>query len=277
VITTSTLIIGKEVCPGYRLRRLRGRGAAGSVWEAEKDNGQVVALKFLPCEDTRVAVTEVRASQTVRSLRHPHLIHLEQVWCSLGYVLVTMELADGSLLDLLDAYRIEYGIPLPAPDVCNYLSQVAQALDFLNGHNHLVEGQRIGIQHCDIKPSNLLLCGEKVKVSDFGLSSLIGSPIKQHRRAGTLDYAAPEVFQGRLSDWTDQYALGVTYVQLRSGKLPFHDTPSSFRQVYVRPTPDLSMLDPLERPVIARALAATPQDRWPTCAEMMAHLRGLVL
>jgi serine/threonine protein kinase len=204
------------------------------------------------------------------------LIHVEQVWCSPGYVLVTMELADGSLLDLLDAYRIEYGIPLPSEEVCSYLGQVAQVLDFLNGHHHLIEGQRVGIQHGDVKPSNLLLCGEKVKLSDFGLSSLIGSAIKQHRRAGTLDYAAPEVFQGRLSDWTDQYALAVSYVQLRSGKVPFHDTPSSFRKAYVRPAPDLTMLDPSERPILARALAPVPQDRWPTCADMMNRLRGLL-
>jgi serine/threonine-protein kinase len=275
VLRTSALRIGTEVCPGYRLIRLRGRGAAGSVWEVEKESGRSIALKFLPCEDALIAAQEVRATQIVRQLRHPNLIHVDQVWCSPGYVLVTMELADGSLLDLLDAYRIEYGIPLPTREVCSYLSQVASALDYLNSHEHVIDGQRVGIQHCDVKPSNLLLCGEKVKISDFGLSSLIGSAIKQHRRAGTLDYAAPEVFQSRLSDWTDQYALAVSYVHLRSGRMPFNDTPSSFRQVYVRPNPDLSMLDPPERPIIARALASAPQDRWPTCCEMMESLSSL--
>jgi serine/threonine-protein kinase len=256
---------------------MRGRGSAGSVWEAEKSDGRVVALKFLPCEDAQIGALEVRATQTVRQLRHANLIHVDSVWCTPGYVLVTMELADGSLLDLLDAYRIEYGIPLLPNEVCTYLTQVADGLDYLNGHDHLVDGQRVGIQHCDVKPSNLLLRGEQVKISDFGLSSQIGSPVKQHRRAGTLDYAAPEVFRGQLSDWTDQYALAVTYVHLRSGKMPFHDTPSSFRQVYVRPTPDLSMLAPREQPIIARALASAPQDRWPTCREMMNQLRTLAL
>src|SRR5438445_671717 len=86
-------------------------------------------------------------------------------------------------------------------------------------------GQRIGaaqvaIQHCDVKPSNFLLFGDTVKLSDFGLASSISCQLQGHRRAGTLAYTAPEVFQGRLSDWTDQFSLGVTYCELRSGRLP---------------------------------------------------------
>src|SRR5262249_34321612 len=161
------------------------------------------------------AAQEIRSIQVVRPLRHPHLVRIEQVWCNRGYVVVTMDLADGSLLDLLDAYQTEFQTPLVPQDVCIYLGQVAQALDFLNTRRHLIDGQRVGIQHCDVKPTNLLLYGEKVKLSDFGLASPTGAPVKAHRRAGTLHYAAPEVFQGRLTDWTDQYALAVTYCQLR--------------------------------------------------------------
>src|SRR5262249_23260420 len=96
--------------------------------------------------------------------------------------------------------------------------------------------------------------------------------LTSHLRAGTLAYAAPEVFQRRLSEWTDQYSLAMTYCQLRGGQLPFTDTPSSIRHTYVRPAPDLSMLSEAERPVIARALAAVPQNRWPSCVELMTQL-----
>jgi serine/threonine protein kinase len=232
----------------------------------------MVALKFLPCGDNLVAAQEVRAIQLVRQVRHTNLIDIEQVWCSRGYVVVCMELADGSLSDLLDAYRIEFGTCLPAADVCGFLTQVADVLDFLNTRQHVVDGQRVGIQHCDIKPTNLLLYGDKVKLSDFGLSSMTGSNMRFHRRAGTLDYAAPEIFQGRLSDWSDQYALAISYHQLRTGLLPFPDTPRTFQRNYVRPHPELTHLTSGEQRVIARALTPVPQDRWPSCRAMMNEL-----
>ena len=89
---------------------------------------------------------------------------------------------------------------------------------------------------------------------------------------GTLCYTAPEVFQGWLSDRTDQYALAVSYCELRSGRLPFSDTPETFDKKYLRPEPDLSMLSPAEQPIIARALDAVPQDRWPSCSNLMTRL-----
>jgi serine/threonine protein kinase len=156
------------------------------------------------------------------------------------------------------------------------LSQVAAALDFLNAKQHHVGGKVVGIQHCDVKPRNLLVFGDTVKLTDFGLSSLISSQLQGHRRAGTLAYTAPEVFQGRLSNWTDQYSLAVTYCELRGGALPFPENPPTFQTAYIRPAPDLSMLPPRERPIIARALAPVPQNRWPLCSELM-HQLGTVL
>jgi serine/threonine-protein kinase len=273
VVKVSSLCIGKEVCPGYQLRRLRGRGGFGSVWEAEREDGKLVALKFLPCKESLVAAQEVRSIQVVRQLHHSNLVRIDQVSCKPGYVIVTMELADGSLCDLLEAYRAEYHSNLAPRDVCQYLGEVAEVLDFLNSRRHWIDGQQVAIQHCDIKPTNLLLFGDRVKISDFGLSSVTGSPLRFHRRAGTLDYAAPEIFQGRLSDWTDQFALAVTYCQLRSASLPFPNTPKTFQKAYVRPAPDLSMLSLSERPIIARALAPVPQDRWPSCVDLIAQLR----
>src|SRR5207302_3208300 len=107
----------------------------------------------------------------------------------------------------------------------------------LNARQHVLGGQRVAIRHCDIKPSNLLLQGQTLKVADFSLATLTSSEMWYHRRAGTLDYAAPEVFQGRLSERTDQYALAVSYCLLRGGELPFSDTPASFQSNYVRPAP----------------------------------------
>jgi serine/threonine protein kinase, bacterial len=275
LVQATSLRFDKEICPGYRLGRLRGRGGFGSVWEAKRPGGAIVALKFLPCSDKLAAAQEIRSIQIVRQLRHPNLVRIEEVWCHRGYVVVTMELGDGSLLDLLDAYQTEFGTGLCGRDICFYLEQVATALDFLNCRQHQIEGARVAVQHCDIKPTNILLFGDRVKISDFGLSSLSSSPIKSHRRAGTAGYAAPEVFQGRLSDWSDQYSLAVTYCHLRAGRLPFADVPNSFREGPVRPAPDLSILPDPERAVLQRALAPAPGDRWPTCRDFIRQLTQL--
>ncbi len=263
---------GLEVASGYQLCALLGRGGFGQVWEAEAPDNRRVALKFIPCRRDNAAAKEVRAIQAIRRLEHSHLIPVEQIYSDLGYVIVAMELADGSLLDLLSRYHEEAGAPILPELVWYYLAQAARAIDFLNAHDHDWQGQRVGFQHCDIKPSNLLLFDDVVKVSDYGLSTATGAMMKPHRRVGTLHYAAPEIFQGRLSDWTDQYALAVTYCQLRGGRLPFPDTPATFQRSYTRPAPDLSMLPEEERPIVSRALSLIPQARWPSCREFIARL-----
>jgi serine/threonine protein kinase, bacterial len=269
------LHVGLQPYPGYKLVQVIGRGAFAEVWEAERDDGQKLALKFIPAGNHSIASKEIRSIQCIRQLEHPHLIRIEQVWCHLGFVVVAMELAEGSLHELFVCYKEQHESPLPHETVLDYLTQAADVLDVLNARQHKLNGQRVGYQHCDVKPSNMLLCGETVKLCDFGLAAPTTAKLRSHRRAGTLDFTAPEVFQGRLSNWTDQYALAVTYCQLRGGRLPFPDSPNGFKASYVRPAPDLTMVPSEERPILARALSATPQQRWPSCLEMMAQLTAL--
>ncbi len=270
------LNVGMEPFPGYKLRQLRGKGGFATVWEAERNDGALFALKFLPVADGSATAREIRSIQMVRQLNHAHLVHIEQIWCTTGYIVVAMELAEGSLFDLLQASQLEFNAPLPADQVCVLLANVAEALDFLNTRQHVVSGTRVAIQHCDVKPSNLLLFGDTVKLADFGLASPTTTRFQPHRRAGTLDFLAPEIFRGRLSEHSDQYALAVSYCELRGGKLPFNDTPTQFDQHYKRPAPQLDMLSGAERPIIARALHPVPQDRWPSCREMVAQLASAV-
>jgi serine/threonine protein kinase len=270
--TAVMLKSGIEPFPGYKLRQLLGRGGFGEVWEAEKRNKERTAVKFLYCNNGTSASREIRTLQSMRTLEHPHLIRLDQIWLFDAYVVFEMELAEGSLQDLLEAYDMEFGTPVPAAQSCLYLSQAAEAIDFLNARRHRIEGKKVGLQHCDIKPSNLLLFGETVKLADFGLTSYTSASVQSQRRAGTMEYMSPEQFQGRVSDWTDQYALAITYCLLRGGRLPFKDTPDKADKNYTRPEPDLSMLPAEERTVVARALSHTPQSRWPSCVELMRAL-----
>ncbi|MBY0524510.1 MAG: serine/threonine protein kinase [Gemmataceae bacterium] len=277
MLSANSLQVGLEPFPGFRLQRLRGAGCFGEVWEAATADGQVCALKFMPTAEGHAAVQEIRTIQMIRALQHPNVLPADQVWSQAGYLVVRMELADASLLDLFELHLAECGAPLPPQEVCFLLSQAADGLDFLNARRHLVGGQVVAVQHCDVKPSNLLLFGDAVKLADFGLAAPVHARLQAHGRVGSPDYAAPEVFHGQLSNSSDQYSLAVTYCQLRGGRLPF-PTVNSFQASWpqVRPPVDLSMLAAPERPIIARALGRVPHERWPSCARLMAELRDAV-
>jgi serine/threonine protein kinase, bacterial len=269
---------GLEPFPGYRLRRLLGYGSFAEVWEAETEDGSPVALKFLPAERQQAATPgELRALQTIRQFPHPNLIRVDRVWCQLGYIVIAMERADASLADLLATYRTEVGTAIIPEHACLLLSQAAVALDFLNARRHVVEDKTVAIQHCDVKPSNMMLFGETVKLADFGLAALVGGPVAARRPCGTPSYAPPEVFRGRLSRHSDQFALAVSYCELRSGRMPFTPAPRTFQPDYFHPPPDLSLLRPPERPILTRALAVAPEERWPSCLEFIDRLARLFI
>jgi hypothetical protein len=59
-------------------------------------------------------------------------------------------------------------------------------------------------------------------------------------------------------------------------RLPFWDTPETLDANYLRPDPDLTMLPKRERPIIARSLASYPEDRWPSCRELMVQMAKVV-
>jgi serine/threonine protein kinase len=277
MLTAQRLRPGIEPYPGCRLRQLLKRTEHSEVWRAATVEERPLAVKFVPCHDDRALQHDLPFLLAIRQLSHPHLLPIYWVWCYRNYAVVAMELARGSLLDLLTNSLGDFSKPVPARQVCRYLSQAADALDFLNTRQHRLYGQRVALQHGNIKPSNLLRVGDAVKVTDFKLPSEASFERAPERSAETLDYAAPEVFEGSgVSDRADQYALAVTYYQIRGGRLPFADTPETLDADYVRPKPDLTMLPEAERPIIAQALASRPEDRLPSYGELMAQLTKVV-
>jgi serine/threonine protein kinase, bacterial len=266
------LVPGAVPYPGYQLLKPLGTGGWSEVWQARQPDGRECALKFMPCDPGLAPSKEIRALQAMRQLKHPHLLETRNIWSCAGYIVIVMDLCDGSLLDLLEVYLRELKTPMTASHVCYFLGHAAQAIDFLNTRSHTIHEQRMAVRHCDVKPSNLLICGQVVKLADFSLAVPTTATMWYHRRNGTPRYCAPEVFQGWLSDRTDQYSLAVSYFQLRTGRFPFPDAPATVDAGYVRPEPDLTDLTRPEREVLRRALAPVPQDRWCSCVEMMEQL-----
>lgn len=88
---------------------------------------------------------------------------------------------------------------------------------------------RVGVCHRDLKPDNILYDGEtgEVKVIDLGISKLIYNKKKELKEkmwtmTGTIQYKAPEMFQGKEYDeLVDSWAVGVITYQLIYGRLPF--------------------------------------------------------
>jgi serine/threonine protein kinase len=269
--------VGAEPTPGYRLRRLRGRGGFAEVWEAQAPEGPPVALKFMATSNMSSTARELRSVQSFQSLEHPYVVKTHGVWSVPGYIVVNMELAEGTLLDLMALYNEDLGQPLDPAVLCLYLWQVAEALDFLNARRHVRDGRKVGFQHGDVKPNNILLFGDVAKLTDHGLATPTYGPTAPCMRQGTREFAAPEVFMGTITDWSDQFSLAVTYYALRCGQFPF-PPPSKVElsRTQNRPLADLGGVTEAERPALLRALAPVPQDRFPCCRDFMnAVLKSL--
>lgn len=266
--------IGLEPFPGYRLTQILGSGGWGVVWKASSPEGRPVALKFINTSTNQVSSQEIKALQAIKQLRHPHLLEVYHIWSCPGFLVIAMELADGSMHDLLDLYLTEINTPIQPDHVLHFLNQAAEAIDFLNTRQHLIHSQRVAIRHCDVKPSNLLLVGSTLKLADFSLSFPTTATMGNHTRTGTLHYAAPEIFQGIVSDKSDLFSLAVSYYHLRTGKYPYPTPPARFQRGYIRPEPNLEGITAGEQEVLLRALNPVPQARWSSCVEMIQQLQN---
>jgi serine/threonine-protein kinase len=247
------------------------------VWEAVRDDGQTVALKFI---DTRshssiLIASEVRVLRGLARLRHPHIVQLHGVHAVGKYLILIMERADSNLADLQAAYRTEAGSNMPPDHALDLLDQAATALDFLAGLSMPGISSSRGLQHCDVKPSNLLLFGDTLKVADFGLCAGTGWHTHTGGWKGTLPYAAPELFNGAAVPGTDQYALAVTFCEVVMGDRPFWKGDLTGRSPTSLPI-DLTKLREKEYPVLVRALHPYPSSRWPSCRAFLQALRKAV-
>jgi serine/threonine protein kinase len=256
------LMPGMRPVPDYELVQLLGQGGYGEVWKALGPGDVVVALKFIRL-DARVGEIELRSLGVMKNIHHPHLTGIAGIWQREGLLIIAMELGDGTLMDSLLKSQREGLSGIPADQLCEYMREAAKGIDYLC---------TLQIVHRDIKPQNLLLVGGGVKVADFGLAKLLEQARASTSGAMTPAYAAPEFFRGEANSQSDQYALAVSYCQLRGGRLPFAGSVAELMAGHLMNPPDLSMLPEPERPIVARALAKNSAERWPDCRSFVRAL-----
>ena len=249
----------------YRIESVAGRGGMGVVYRARDDElDRVVALKVIAPElarDEGFRVRFERESRMTAALDHPNVIPVFNAGEDDGRLFIAMRLVDGTDLGRMLQER---GALEPAL-AAELVAQAASALDAAHTR---------GLVHRDVKPANLLIAGDRrphVYLTDFGLAKRDGSAAltSTGNWLGTPDYSSPEQIEGRdLDPRSDVYALGCVLFAALTGRPPFADVPRLRKggaQVHEAPPALRDVrpeVPPAFEPVVARALAKDPMDRY---------------
>src|SRR5262249_24950436 len=128
-----------------------------------------------------------------------------------------------------------------------------------------------GIVHRDLKPGNIFLENGTVKVGDYGLSKSISTSQRtaQTQSVGTVHYMAPEISTGNYNKQIDVYAAGIILYEMLTGRVPFDgESAGEVRMKHLTAPPDLSKLPSEYLPIVQKALAKNPAQRYASMAEM---------
>ncbi len=210
--------VGNIIDRGYHLQDQLGEGGMGTVFRAvQLVSGQVVALKLVSqrlhlenpdesatSQDLHKRLELAREFQTLASLHHPNIIRV----LSYGF---DDRLGSYFTMEILEEPKsiLESGLEQSEEAKVQLIGQLLRALAYVH---------RRGVIHRDIKPGNVLVVRDEVKLLDFGIAT---SNAGVSDIAGTLDYMAPELLLGAPpSTRSDLYAVGVIFHQLLTGTFP---------------------------------------------------------
>lgn len=278
-LASGGLAVGTQIA-GYQIEQQIGRGGMAVVYRAtDRRLNRLVALKILAPELARDAAFRerfIREMRAAAAVDHPHIVPVFDAGEADGALYIAMLYASGH--DVRTLIKAEGS--LPAARVAEIAGQVASALDAAHAR---------GLIHRDVKPANMLLAEaggsgrpDHVYLSDFGLSKHSVSSASltlTGQFLGTLDYMAPEQVEGSpLDGRADVYGLACATYEMFTGEPPFkrdHDFAAIWAQLSAA-APSLLPLRPDLSPavdqVISKALAKSPDDRYPSCGEFASAL-----
>ncbi|XP_021277581.1 calmodulin-binding receptor-like cytoplasmic kinase 3 [Herrania umbratica] len=196
-----------------------GEGGFGTVYKAQLDSGQVVAIKRAKKEHFENLRTEFSSEvELLAKIDHRSLVKL------LGYVdkgnerlIITEYVPNGTLRDHLDGQRGK---------ILDFNQRLEIAIDVAHGLTYLHLYAEKPIIHRDVKSSNILLTESmRAKVADFGFARLgpmdsdqthISTKVK-----GTVGYLDPEYMKTyQLTPKSDVYSFGILLIEILTGRRP---------------------------------------------------------
>ena len=188
------------------------QGGMATVYRAhDRQLDRVVALKVPRPElarDRAFCEQFRREARAAARLTHPNVVAVHDSGEDRGLPWMVMELVEGQTLRAV----LEARGRLDPETTAALVGEISDALE--HAHRH-------GIVHLDVKPENVLLTSDSVKVADFGLVRAVQGA-RDHALAGTAQYCAPEVLRGEVVDGrADVYSLGVVAYECLTGRAPF--------------------------------------------------------
>lgn len=261
----------------YELVECLGDGSYGWVWRAQRlTDGAIVAVKIPKAQGSR---NEELAEGSPLVGQSPHPCVIDVYWMGRvppdrEWYAIEMEYFPSiTLAQLLD--KSEEGFVASYDKLLGVFEQVLEGC----GHLH-----RLGMSHGDIKPQNILISADRVKLTDFGSSILPDDMYARTREnGGTILYSAPEIVGATMSTrdnnarfLSDIYSLGVLLYHLVTARLP-HDTLSQVARHVPFPRArevNPSVSQPLDE-FIDRCLSLAPAGRWQSVDAMLDTFRGV--
>ena len=269
----------------YELVSLLGSGGMGDVYLARDTRlGRHAAVKVLRNAaepGDRATARFLREARAVANLDHPNICTLYEVGSEEDYEFLAMQFVEGETL----AVRLKRG-PLRIEDALRMGIELTTALVYAHSKN---------ILHRDLKPHNVMLQPDgRVKLLDFGLAKM-SVPDNDLSRAvtdaqltqdgvvvGTAEYMSPEQMSaGVLDARSDIFSLGLILYELIGGRHPYRgQTPAlTMSGILTKPYPPLTGHHvpeaPALNPVLKKALAVDPAERYATAADLLVDLARL--
>ncbi|MFJ4670187.1 serine/threonine-protein kinase [Kitasatospora purpeofusca] len=258
----------------YQLVELIGQGGMGRVWRGwDTTLGRDVAVKevLLPqgvteAEREQLVQRVLREARAAARLNHPGIITVHDVVEYEGAPVIVMEFVTGASL----AAVVRRDGALPVGRVAELGVAMVKALQ---------QAHAAGIVHRDLKPDNVLLMGDRVILTDFGIAHMADATTALTRTGaviGTPAYMAPEQLEGRpAAPANDLWALGATLYSAVEGEAPFSgDTFGALCVAVVTKEPRPAVRAGALAPLLGALLAKDPAAR-PTAEQALAALEAV--